>query len=453
MPHIQRDAFRYRKCQNEHIFVQFDGNRSTESKIQDISSTGMCLETSPDFCETMSSHRAGESCRILFNINNRLHLDRDAMITRCEKQGRWVGLRFKEKLNQFDLNLIRGREACSYELCKIDKNNVMSEAQQIKTCSSNYFIWTVGLLVPLISAVWTLVLQDKIDATACSGAMLAIFLVFCMSVFSNLEKTRAIYKREAFVAAVDTYLITGEAPANYRGWVNLKHNFSECASKRSAGSCPKGIDKNSKNSCKFVGERNAKINEFKKVVPSILDSFISLTAVFYNTLYIIIIILSAISIIRMFSSGIYNLPTERILLHFLIGFICGFFIIGRNTKVLVSICAFTIVAFTIGAINPSVHLPVGIFVVENIYIVLVTFAFGFIVGSVWNMLIAQLINLRKRQYSYESQFFMWLEMLEKCVLLPDYDVKNNHEKNSITKLFDNLIDFIFFGKIEKIWSS
>jgi hypothetical protein len=344
------------------------------------------------------------------------------------------------------LKLIRGYEEKTYDLCKLDRNTVMTEAHSIKACSSNYFIWSIGLLFPLLSAVWTLALQDRIDASACSGAMLSIFFIFCMSAFSNLEKTRAIYKREGFVAALDTYLFRGETPQNYKGWINLKYNFAECVSKRSAKACPKHLDKDSKEACKYIGEKNAQINEYKKVVPSILDSFISLTSVFYSILYTIILILMAISIARMFSTGNYNLSVERITIHFAIGFIIGFFILGRNARILFIVIFLTFIAFIVGAINPNASLPIGRHTVSNIYIVLVSEAFGFIIGSIGNILAAQIITLRIKQYSVESQFYMWLEIFEKCLLMPDYEIKNEPNKSTVTKIFENVRDWMFFGK-------
>lgn len=445
MQKIQREV-RHKRIQNNRVVLTFDNDGTIESKIQDISLTGMCLKIDPPFCSTMS-HKTGDlSSLINFRISDNQTIKNNGRITRCEENGQWVGIKFDNPLNPSDLNAIRGREACSYEMCKTDKNIVMTEAHQIKTCSSNYFIWTIGLLLPLISGIWTLVLQNKIDAPACSGAMLAIFLVFCMSIFSNLEKTRAIYKRESFVAALDTFLVRGEAPNAYKGWTNLKYNLAECVAKRCGGGCSKGLSKFSKKTCKHIGLSQANILLHKKVIHSILDSFVSLTSVFYCILYSIIIILSAISIARLFSSPGYDIAVYRILKFFAFGFLLGFFVIGRNAQILFATVFLTIIGFTIGAINPEVSLPVGVFSIDNVYIVFVSLAIGFILGSVGNILMAQLIQLRKRQYSFESQFFMWLEILNQCESLPDYEValKTNHTPTS--KLLDDLVEFIFFGR-------
>ncbi|MEW6670104.1 MAG: PilZ domain-containing protein [Thermodesulfobacteriota bacterium] len=450
MPVQKRSACRYRNIANKDVLIRFDEKIFIEAKIQDISVAGICLDTSPSNQENCFNSEINQQGEILFRVNQQSPLKTKFKIVRNEKKGRWLGCRFDNILNSLDLNKIRGNDECSYDLCKLDKDIVLKEAQQIKICSSNYFIWTMGLLVPLISGVWTLTLQGTIDAPSCSGAMLAIFLVYCMSVFSNLEKSRAIYKREAFAAALDNYLMLGLSPPNYKGWPNLKYNYAECTSKRDAGVCPRELDKNSNKACKFIGEKKAQINEFKRVVPSILDSFISLTSVFYFFLYTIIIILSAISIAMLFSSDNYLVEYGRIIFYFTFGFILGFFFLGRNARILLVVIFVTIIVFTIGAVNPTASLPIGNYTINNFYIVLVSASFGYILGSIGNILVSQLIKLRKKQYSFESQFYMWLYIFENCVLIPDYEIKEDTNKNILSKFIESLSDAIFFGKVPSI---
>jgi len=303
----KRTSIRFKPVKDRFATVKHNEDHLARCKIEDISLSGSCIEIlSGEINENLKS----KTLQILFNINRQHPVQYEADIIRENDEKKWYAIKYKQQLSSHELIQIRGVDDFSYDIAKLDKSSVLAEALQIKTCSSNYFIWTIGLMVPLISGIWALFIQNTISPSSCSGAMLGMFLLFCMSSFSNLEKSRAIYKREGFVAALDSYLVHGVAPPNYKGWENLKYAYAECASKREAGICPRNLQKDSGDACKFIGERKAQINEYKRIVPSILDSFISLTSTFYSIIFVIITVLSAISITKMLSSPGYTIDAD-----------------------------------------------------------------------------------------------------------------------------------------------
>ena len=441
---MPRSAVRFRPIADRYAIIRNGEEHLANCKVENISSAGVCLEVlSGEINENHKNH----DLKLLFKFNNKNPSEHDAKIVREDETHKWIGMSFNgNEITREDLIKIRGQQSSSYEIAKLDKTTVLKESLQIKICSSNYFIWTVGLLIPSISAIWTLFVQNKISPGSCSGAMLAMFVIFCMSAFSNLEKSRAINKREGFVAALDNYLVNGIAPANYKGWANLKHAYAECPSKCEAGICPKGIPSNSKKVCKYVGRDLAKINNFKKIVPSILDSFVALTSVFYSIVFIIIAILCSVSILNMLSD--LNIPTKTSIFLLVFGFSLGFFILGRNTKLFFTILFLTSAIFALNFANPTYHLNIHTFSVENVFIKLIVLFVSYIFGSVGNILTSHYIRLRKREYSIESQYFMWLEILDRCIFMPDYEITSEpiRKERKLNSIIDPILNWIFLRK-------
>ena len=440
----ERKAIRFKPAKDRFAILKLNDDYLARCQIEDISYTGVCLELKTDLTYKQLKDK---SLDLLFNINSQTAVQYSTEIVRENPETKWLALKFRKNITKEHLTQIRGVDDSSYDLAKIDKTSVLKEALQIKTCSSNYFIWTIGLMIPLISAIWTLYMQDQIEANSCTGAMLGMFLLFCMSIFSSLEKSRAIYKREGFVAALDTYLVHGVAPPDYKGWINLKYSYAECASKREAEICPREISEDSRKSCKFIGEKNAEINRFKKIIPSILDSFISLTSMFYSILYVVIIILSATAITKMFSGPIYLIENKMIISLFIAGFVFGFLVFGRNTNMLVFVVFGTIAMFAIDALKPGIPFSLLSYTIDNVFVKILILFIAYIFGSIGNIFVSQLIRLRTKEYSLESHFYMWLHLFENCVLMPDYKVTIEERRNKLKAFGDFLIDFVFFRKL------
>lgn len=447
MPLKKRD-FRHIIQNEKNITIVFPDNTYIEARLQDVSVTGLCLEAAP----TAKRNKISKdlvSCEIFLNTGGNEPLVLKGRVCRWDDEAgsEWLGVELSEKLEPTELSILRSNQESAFELAKVDKSIVQREALQIKVCASNYFIWTIGILLPLISTVWTLSIQGNIQADSTSVAMVSIFLVYCMSAFSSLEKSRAIYKRESFISAIDTYLIRGIAPPDYRGWLNLKYNLAECSAKRRADACPRKKSEPTCRNCKYVGEEKAKLNQYKKVVHSILDSFISLTSVFYTILFVIIVLLIAFYLSRYFSETYNQIILSKCLKVFAFSFVVGGVLFGRHTVLLLISFALSILIFLSVVINPSIS---NNLLSDVSYYLILSFIgiLGFITASVGNILAGQLILLRKRQYSFESQFYMWLNILEKCKFIPDYQIIDKPENATTNRYLKSLTDFAFFGRGE-----
>jgi hypothetical protein len=439
----ERKSIRFIPSKKRYAILKNEQRHMAKCRIQDISCAGVCFEILSGKIDNDNK----KDLQILFNINSKHPIEYTAKILREPEDEKWLALHFIKELSYQDLMKICGNNELAYGMAKMDKASVLKEALQIKTCSSNYFIWTVGLMIPLVGVIWTLFMQDQISPRSCSGAMLGMFLLFCMSIFSSLEKSRAIYKREGFVAALDSYLVHGLSPPNYQGWVNLKYSYAECASKREADVCPRKLKGDSEKICKFIGMEKAKINSYKRVIPSILDSFISLTSTFYAIIFIIISVLSAISIIKMFSVQDYSINSNLIIELLSIGFFIGFFIFGRNTNLLILAILSIIIILTIDAAKPNIAFSISFYKIEGVFIKILIFSIAYIFGVVGNNIISQLIRLRTREYSLESQFYMWRHMFEHCIHIPNYEINKIEKTNKFNQFLDSVINFLFFRKL------
>jgi hypothetical protein len=181
------------------VFFESEDSDMQKGRVQDISQSGAFLwqcYTDKDF-STVS-----------FQIPYKKAIKKNCRIVRKDKKDPWIVVSFDEHLSRFELDRIIGANGKiylpgdneTYDLAKIDRAEVFKEANQIKTCSSNYFIWSMGLILPLTLGIWALVLEKKLNAVSASSSMIGMMMAFSVAVFSNIEKARAINKREGFIA-------------------------------------------------------------------------------------------------------------------------------------------------------------------------------------------------------------------------------------------------------------
>ena len=282
-------------AQKPFVIFESEDSNLQEGRVQDISQSGAFL---------WECYTEKDTSKVSFQIHHKKPIEKKCRIVRKDIRDPWIVVSFDKPLSRFEFDRIKGANGSiylpgnheTYDLAKIDRAEVFKEANQIKTCSSNYFIWSIGLILPFTLAIWALVLEKKLNAISASSSMIGIMMAFCVAVFSNIEKARAINKREGFIAALDFYLKDRQGPMNYRGWVNLKHCYGECGARRRAKICPKSVDPKSNSACRDIGEKKAIIIRLeKRVFPSILDSFISLTSFSYFLVFFGLVILTLIS--------------------------------------------------------------------------------------------------------------------------------------------------------------
>ena len=314
-------------------------------------------------------------------------------------------------------------------MAKIDRAEVFREANQIKTCSSNYFIWCIGCIIPFTVAIWALVLAGKLNAISASSSMIGIIIVFSAAVFSNIEKSRAINKREGFIAALDYYVKMKTGPLDYRGWVNLKHCMGECKARIKSNMCPINNCENNELTCSEIGKNLSNtIRGNKKILPSILDSFISLTSFFYGLVFLSLTILTLISFTKTWQS-LYSIKSSATAIWFGIGFSASFIVL-RNFYLLLGIVLAVLVTI-IG----------GVIYTDQFLISISTCGIGMILGAIGWFFIKQLLALRTGIYSFEAYTHAWLEIFENCLFLPDDAGENSFHQSKLKTFFYKIANY------------
>ena len=416
----------------EHTFVNLNSFKTgvpQKGLIENISQSGAFL---------WHCYIPDELASVVFPIKGKKPIIIDCRIVRKDEEKKYVAIQFDKQISLFELSRITGLNGSLYlpgadstfDLAKIDRAEVFREANQIKTCASNYFMWAIGLILPITLGIWALAIEGKINTTSTSSAMIAIVIVFSVAVFSNLEKARAINMRESFIAALDYYLNRCQGPLDYRGWFNLKHCFSECGTRRRAKVCPMQIGPKAGGACRDLGEDKASIiRSSKRVFPSILDSFISLTSFFYAIVFFGLVILTSISFINTWYIS-FQIPEITTLLWFSGGFFAGS-IIWRNKFLLTGVFLGVILCLIAGVV----------FTTHNL-LNCVSGGIGAMLGAIAWFCLRQIIALRVGHYSFETLVHTWFEIFENCIFLPDDAPKGELPKSKGDKFFNRYFSYI-----------
>jgi hypothetical protein len=424
----RREFERYRPSTKD-VKVCF-GDNKPQGNIVDISKSGVLV---------WNCNSREKNIQLKFRPNNKKPIIRKSFVAReiiKDKQvDSGVALHFEKPLSEFELKRIKENdpslylpgEISTYDLARIDRTEVFRESNQIKTCSSNYFIWAIGFIVPFTVAIWSLFLSDTLNVFAASSSMIGIMIVFSAALFSNIEKSRAINKREGFNAALDYYLKMNEGPQDYRGWVNLKYCLAECKARIDADLCPINKDTDQVTTCQKIGANKSKlIRSNKKLIPAILDSFISLTSFFYALIYLGLCILTVMSFSKTWQKFI-ELPPSTTLTWFIVGFFMSILLYRRFLLLVVAIVT------VIGVIMA------GVVITNQSLIKVSSLGIGMILGSIGWYFIKHLYGLRKGMCSFETYTHTWLEIFENCVFLPE-DATNYEPSPS------------FFSRLNILWS-
>ncbi|RJQ60581.1 MAG: hypothetical protein C4530_07300 [Desulfobacteraceae bacterium] len=425
---------RFKPSSEDKIVELYEGEISRQpGRIQDISRSGVFI---------WKCYSEQKNVKLKFVINSKKPIFKDGSVIRKDTKDPWMVVDFKQPLSEFELcritcnndRLYLPGDNTTYDLAQIDRREVFREANQIKTCASNYFTWSIGSIIPFTTAIWALVLMDMLNAESVSSSMIGIVIVFSAALFSNIEKSRAINKREGFIAALDYYLRNKTGPQNYRGWVNLKHCFGECRARVNAHLCPLIENINEKRiCCQQLGENKSRLlRENKKLIPSILDSFICLTSFFYAVIFFGISILTLMSFSTTWRN-LYSIKPVTTVICFSIGFIASLILL-RNFIILVGMMAAVLIVTVAGVI----------FTKESL-INASTLGIGAIIGGVGWFFFSQLFKLRKGVYSVEAFTHTWLEIFENCIFLPD-DAKKYTARISFYMELKDKIRALIFGK-------
>ena len=369
-------------------------DKNCTGRIQDVSQSGIFLWD----CFTNS-----DEVVLKIQIGSKRPFIINGKVVRRDEKDPWLAIEFNEPLSEFQLLRVQkgdekiylpGSDA-TFNLASIDRAQVFKGTSQIKS------------IVPFTIAIWVLVLADKLNAVSASSSMIGIIIVFSAAVFSNIEKARAINKREGFIAALDYYLRDNQGPQNYRGWVNLKHCMNECAARNRAGICPINNGEEKLQTCIQVGrDRANRLHTKKSILPAILDSLISLTSFFYALVFLGLTVLTLISFSKTWNT-LYTIPIGTTAKWFLIGLGLSFVIL-KSFYLLIGMILAVVVTITAGAILTDLFL-----------INMSSFGIGIILGAIGCFFFRQLLLLRKGNHSFEAFTHAWFEVFENCIFLPE----------------------------------
>lgn len=131
---------------------------SKKGWVQDVSQSGAFL---------WNCYIADEHSKVVFKIKDKKPIVRNCRVVRKDQQRNWAAIQFDEQLTPFEFSRVTDPggslylpgENATYDLAKIDRAEVFRGAVQIKTCASNYFIWAMGLILPITFGVWALAMR------------------------------------------------------------------------------------------------------------------------------------------------------------------------------------------------------------------------------------------------------------------------------------------------------
>lgn len=366
----------------------------------------------------------GECKAIKLKPKDKKSITKKCKVIRMDYNDRnWLAIKFEPALSEYEINVIRGvyftGDKANYDFAKSDRFEIFRETYQIKSCSSNVFIWAIGLISTIVIAIYTLAIQKYLSFTTTLPAIISMIGIFTIAVLYNIEKARAINKREGFMAALDFYLNKGEGPYNYKGWVNLKHSLAECGAGRRAMICPREISPppNKEKTCRDIGEIKAgKLLYAKREVPSILDSFVVLTSILYAILYIILITCFSLSL-SMMNKEIYGLSILMTFISFSIGFLIGL-VLWKNWITVIAFIIGIIASYITGTLIINYDIGIASFII-NYAIVMASLCSGVLLGLLAWFLSRQVRILRIKHNSFEACMYTWLEVIDNCMFLPD----------------------------------
>jgi hypothetical protein len=417
-----------RRSPTDDVVANLASEMPGRGRVQDVSESGAFL---------WHCYTDDEKSKVIFHMKNKVPIEKGCRTARKDPGGNWIAVQFDKPLTPFELDRIAGTndpvylpgDTSTYDLAKIDRAEVFRETNQIKTCASNHFMWAMGLILPITLAIWALALEGKLNAISTSSAMIGVVIIFSVGVFSNLEKARAMNRREGFIAALDYYLSKAQGPLNYTGWVNLKLCFSECGARRRAKLCPLQRGPNKVDRCRDLGEDKANvIRSSKRVFPSILDSFMSLTSFFYGLMFLGLVILTVISFSNTWFTS-FQIPRFMTLYWFLGGFLASF-IVWRNKYLVTGVFLGLILALIAGVVF-TVHSLLNC----------VSAGLGAMLGSMGLFCLRQVIELRVGHNSFETLVHTWLEIFENCIFLPDDQSKGEISTNALRKLLRYFLSY------------
>lgn len=351
-------------------------------------------------------------------------------------------LRFDEKMSEKELEqyAILPSPEYSLRLARQDYSQVFAEIEHIKSCRSNIFIGTMAAMAAATVTTATIIYRSlppggisfaAIAPQIIFGTIVALVLL-TVGILATLEKARALNMRRAFLAALGEYLKVGQAPRGYRGWPDLASRKTQCGNLRKTGWCAR-IQKHNRTQehdrtqksappppCWNLGKKDSDILlKEKRIMPGMLDSFMSLSGFLYTAIYGIVGFVAILSMNQLIISNWE--ANQYIWIACVFGAVFGAFTqvpyLLCNTekkekrtrwafKIFASLCGIALISLfwiNITLSEPNPHIGFG-----------VAFLVSLFIGWLGRYLIAQLQKVRKGLLSFEALHRSWRRVLREC---------------------------------------
>ena len=207
-----------------------------------------------------------------------------------------TGIQFFNRLTQEEIEMLGIPKKDKIDFAKLDYDTVHREIMDIKSCRTNLFIGTIGVIGAAGIAILGIIGGRDANAPLLAWLPWAAAiptLLLTSAILATIHKARGINERVGYLEALAEVLTGSSTPENFRGWPQANYVSRSCRIYRDAWNlwdkCP--FDQN-KNHCINDAETAAydKINKYIGWRPDLLSSFTSLSTYIYSIAYAISLI-------------------------------------------------------------------------------------------------------------------------------------------------------------------
>jgi len=261
--------------------VRFENSQPTTARIRNISSSGACLF---DIKESIGN--AGHLSLMIKSPH--IQPKYKFKVTRSDSNKGTCAIQFDNLVKNDEMASLINRDRANplnntaRQVASRDHDEIYHDVRAIQNCRSNIFM---GTLVAIFTAAFTTVTfyfgtkTEMPDSWLCVISGL-VFIFLSIGILSIMEKARAINCRQAYMAALESHLQQDTLPGSYPGWSQLHHCQAECGNFFKQNNLP---DSDSCGTIRIMG--TPKWSKYKSMLPSLLDSFTSLSAWIFFILY------------------------------------------------------------------------------------------------------------------------------------------------------------------------
>lgn len=377
------------------------------------------LNVTRNGCYLQASEPQGVG-QVKFLKDGRTAFEKRCELARSDTPKGFMALRFTSELNDGELRKLgvtsgeteaekaQQRLALAREDCRA----ISSDIDGIQKCRSRIFVATTGTITVAAFTIWATHLKVSLAPYALCTGMAGVFSVFSVGVLTMAGKGRAINARRGFLAALMPYLNGDKELKRYYGWAQLQDCLTKCGGLRRAKRCGLNVDYDSARACRDEGEASAvRISSYLRLVPGGLDSFTSLSTLFYTIAYVAFM-------------GLFGYAFSIALSEYWV-------VIDVSQSLRVFFCGALFISFLyrwlriVALVLASGLVVVGAVWGDWLWGVINAFGVGALLGSLGWYLSAQLYALRLGKYSFETNAYAWGRVLKYCEPLSEAEVLND----------------------------